>query len=215
MDGADFFFDNVLLMFPGVGGADLLFGLHQGRVEAARYKVVSLCHLRNFVIFVILLSSLFTRSNLIWSGQFLPLSFCCRYLCDLCHHNCVLAILLSSLLSSSLSSLVHTIEECKQLIVTSSLPSNWFTQELTTSQQPGTETSMKSLFSSGFPGKIWTLKCPHIILPFPNNIIIILITNVLVIKYWLTWQLWGFSNVLIFCHQILIILKSQISSSSF
>ena len=65
MDGADFFFDNVLLMFPGVGGADLLFGLHQGRVEAARYKVVSLCHLRNFVIFVILLSSLFTRSNLI------------------------------------------------------------------------------------------------------------------------------------------------------
>ena len=168
-----------------------------------------------FVIFVILLSSLFTRSNLIWSDQFLPLSFCCRYLCDLCHHNCVLAILLSSLLSSSLSSLVHTIEECKQLIVTSSLPSNWFTQELTTSQQPGTETSMKSLFSSGFPGKIWTLKCPHIILPFPNNIIIILITNVLVIKYWLTWQLWGFSNVLIFCHQILIILKSQISSSSF
>ena len=56
MDGADFFFDNVLLMFPGVGGADLLFGLHQGRVEAARYKVVSLrclCHLRNFVVIFI------------------------------------------------------------------------------------------------------------------------------------------------------------------
>ena len=111
MDGADFFLTTYYWCFQA--WVELTCSLVYTREEWKQLDI----KWSVFVIFVILLSSLFTRSNLIWSGQFLPLSFCCRYLCDLCHHNCVLAILLSSLLSSSLSSLVHTIEECKQLVV--------------------------------------------------------------------------------------------------